>query len=277
MDEPHCFIPVLCSAILALVSNLSMVIHIFKANYQTRYAGFTFKFIGISNATCSICMAFRVVITQASPPLPLVWVAATATVISLFLQLGFNVSLAFERHQIMRYAVRYQTKAAKEHLGKKISLVVFALSTSFGFFFSTLRFLFSNNIFIFIPLAVSRITAYILLCVLYIKLYFTIKSSNQTIVISLADQRGTSTCNNQVVIRRKKQLEHSRKFFFAITSTFFFLDLPITVAFFSIYNENPSCSSSKGMFSAIATSLSLLNMGFDSVWYFYMHRRPRKA
>lgn len=268
--DAYCFVPVLCAAILVIISNLSMVIHIFKANYQSKFAGFLFKFIGISNVASSVCMCAQAVLKQPRAPLPLKFIITTATMVSLLLQLGFNVSLAFERHQVIANAAKYHSINAKKHLGKKLSLVVFAVSMGLGIFFTTLKFHFKSILFLFIPVGVSRIIGYIILCVLYTKLYFAIKSSNKVLTNSSAEQGEPSTCSNAVIKRRKRQLEHSKKFFIGITSTFLVLNLPVTVAFFSIKDESLSCISKGGIISLISIALSQFNMAFDTFWYFYM-------
>ena len=273
----YCYFFILCFVVLAVVTNVIMVIHIFKNGGSANRAGFMFKFIAISNATYSICLCFHAVETNATRdvPLTLAFVVSAATGTSFYLQLGFNLSLAFERYQIIANAVRYHTAEAKNRLERRLSIAVFTFSFIMGLNFSSLRFLLKNLSFFTVPMAVSRIVGNISLCVLYFKLYLTMKSNNQSIAATSAEKDVPPTSNNELMTRRMKHLEHSKRFFIGITSTFFILNLPLMIVFF-ITSEAPPCNTLKGILSILSVCLSIFNMVFDPIWYFYMDRRSKR-
>ena len=81
--------------------------------------------------------------------------------------------------------------------------------------------------------------------------------------------------NNEMIARRKKQLEHAKRFFIGITSSYFVLNLPTMITFFLI-EESPVCNTIKGILFTASNVLSLFNMLFDTMWYFYMDRRAKR-
>ena len=253
-----------------------MVIRIFKAKNSSFGAGLMFKLIGISNVACCICLSIRWVPKSTSMPHPLLWILLAATMTAYFLQLGFNVSLAALRYQVVTNAIGYFSSEARRRLEKKVSLAVIAVSVLLGVFCTTMRYVLNNLWFLSIPLAISRIIGYIILSVLYIKLYFAMKSNAESVSADSVEGDQPTTCNQSLVKIRRKQLEHSKKFFFGITSSFFVLNLP-TMALFFITNQFPNCTAWKGILSQIAIGLSCFNMMFDSVWYFYMDRQSTRS
>ena len=253
-----------------------MVGHIFKGSNVPCGAGLMFKLIGISNVACSIFVCFQAVMTDLTTSTVLVGINSFATIASFLLQLGFNVSLAFERLQVIRYPMKYHTAEAKRGLEKMLCLIVLVLSLILGASCSALRFILNNILITSISLAASRIAGYIILCILYCILYSVMKAHNQAIANTSAEQCKTSTSNREAIIKRRKQLEHSKKFFIGITSSFFILNLPAMAIFF-ITDEYPSCNTVKGILCSVSIGLSLFNMMFDSAWYFYMHRRSTRV
>ena len=252
-----------------------MVIHIFKTSNNSFGSGFMFKRIGISNAALSVSLCIASLSRVVDIPMPLVWFFSISTLISSFLQLGFNVSLAFERLQVIRNQMEYHSAEAKRKLQKKTSIVVLVASFIIGFACSLTRFVFNNIYLFFVPLSVSRVAGYIALCVIYIRLYFSLKYQNQAIASKSIEQGVPSTLSSKLAARREKQLEHSRKFFIGITSSFFVLNLPtMLMTFMSI--AFPPCHTLQGIYVTISICLSLFNMVFDVLLYTYMHRRSRR-
>ena len=235
-----------------------------------------FKYIGMCNVSFGIFAFIYSIVETVSAPLSIQWFTSTATVVSNFLHLGFNVSLAFERLQVIKHPMEYISVGAKNKLEKKLLLIVITSSLIIGFSCSTLRYVFSNVLIQSIPVAASRIIAYITLCVLYVKLYFAMKEHNQAVrPQSNETEQPTNNNNNEMIARRKKQLEHAKRFFIGITSSYFVLNLPTMIMFFLI-EESPVCNTIKGILFTASNALSLFNMLFDTMWYFYMDRRAKR-
>ena len=251
-----------------------MVIHIFKANNSSFRGGLMFKLIGMSNVACGSFFLMRGMATKLNMASSVLLILSTAIAISYFLQLGFNLSLAFERYKVAAHAIEYFTSDAKRKLEKKLSRVVLAISLSLGAVCATMRVLLHKVWFLSIPIAISRIVGYLLLCILYAKLYASIKSQNQVFAAGSSEQGMPPIGNKEMSIRRRKQLEHSRKFFIGITSSFFVLNLP-TIATFFIIDQFPTCATWQGILVHISSGMFSFNMIFDSLWYFYMYRRSR--
>ena len=276
MDPYICIYPLIITVILVIITNVLMVVHIFKANNSSLGAGFTFKLIGISNVACGIFTCIHGLVTRLAATTFPVWINSFCTITSFLLQLGFNVSLAFQRLQVIRNPVRYHSKEAKKSLEKKLCLIVFVVSLILGASCTALRFLFDNILIMTILLAASRAIGYFIMCILYCKLYFAMKSHNQVMAERSGEQGEASTSNSEVIRKRREQLEHSKKFFIGITSSFFVLNLP-TMGTFVTTDEYPTCSTIQGALSIASLGFSFINMIFDSAWYYYMHRRSTRA
>ena len=273
MAEYYCLPPLLILLIVAVLLNLIMIRHIYKTNHSSSVAGFMFKFVAISNVASGTFISMRAIVKTTSKVLPLLWCTSTAVIISVCLQLGANVSLAFERLQVIKHAVKYRTVEAKKGLQRKLSLAVWMFSLLIGFTCTTLRFYFNSLIFISFPLATSRVTGYIALCIIYYKLFYAMKTQNQAIAPSLQDAGQQS---NSEVIRRRRQVDHARKFFIGITTSFFVLNIPSIAICFTI-EEFPYCKAVRGILSVISGNLSTMNMIFDVIWYFYMNWSSKKS
>ena len=262
-------------SILEVITNVCMVIHNYREN-NSFGAGFLFKLIGICNAACGICLCTQAIAISANAIPPLPWVLSMITSTVFFLQLGFNVSLAFERYKVVINAADYCSSNAKRKLEKKLALAVFTIALLLSILIAIVRYLYSNVLIQSVPFAATRIIGYILFCVLYGKLFFTMRSQSQAIAPSSVEQGLPTAISQKSITRRRRQLEHSKRFFIGITSSYFILNLPIMVAFF-IIDENPNCHTFKGIFSLLSIGLSVINMIFDSVWYFYMAKRSRRS
>ena len=276
MDKYYCILPIAILISLVIVANLIMIRHIYKSNNASHGAGFMFKFVGISNVAFAIFTLIHSIVRTVVISVPIEWLASTAAVVSNFLHLGFNVSLAYERLQVIKHPMEYFSAEVKKKLEKKLLLIVCMSSMIIGCSCITLRYIFKNIMFQHIPLAASRIITYVTLCVLYTKLYYAMKEQNQAVAPQPNETEQPANSNNEMIARRKKQLEHSKRFFLGITSSFFVSNLPFMMTLFFI-EEWPACNTIKGIFFAISGALSLFNMLFDTIWYFYMDRRARKS
>ena len=273
--EVYCAIPLSVLTIVATIANLSMVIHSLKSNSSSFMVSLVFKLIGMSNVACSVCFFILWIAYLLNSKLHVLWVISVALTISMLLQLGFNLSLAFLRYQVVINPLDYFTSESKLLLEKKLCIAVFAGTLLLCFVCTMVRFLFSNVRFFTILIAISRIIGFILLCIFYVKLYFAMRSQNQAIAANIAEQGQSTTSNKELITRRKKQLRHTKRFFIGIITSFFVLNLPSMVMFF-IVNRSPKCKTLQGWFTIISTGLSCVNMVFDAIWYFYMERRSRR-
>ena len=273
-ENYSCFIAVSFFSILATISNIYMVKHIFSSNIQSFGAGFTFKFIGIANAVCAISISIHK-LEDVKELLPVFVTASIAVVLSHNCQLGFNISLAYERLRIIKHANKYHTKESKKRLEKKLMLCVTSLSVLLAVLSSTLRFIWDKAMYLLIPLAVSRILGYIILCILYIKVYYAMKSQDLTIAPDSARQGEPSTSSNEMNIKRRERLQHSKMFFIGITTSFLICNLPNMIVLFFVDNL-PLCNTLKGALVTASICLSSCGMVFDALWYFYMDRRSKR-
>ena len=249
--------------------------HITKANNPTLGAGFVFRRIGASNGAFSLLISVLSLTGIVKIPTALLGILSGLMNILFLLQLGFNVSLAFMRLKVVGNPLEYHTSEAKRNLEKKISIVVLTSSFILGFSCSLLRFLFQENLITYMLRSVSRVLACVLLCVFYVKLYFVMKSQSGNIAPATAEQGEPSCSNEEIAVKRKKQLAHSSKFFIGITTSFFVLNLPGMMSFY-IMEELQASDSLRSNFFVLSLCLSLLNMVFDAFWYFYMERRSRR-
>ena len=275
MIDP-CIILIPSLSTVAVVANVSMVIHIFKANNASFQVHLIFKLLGLSNVSCGICLILQWIANASSMSILIVWILSAALAISFFLQMAFNVSLAFVRYQFVINALDYFTSQSKRRLEKKLSIAVFTSALVLGIICAIMRILINNIQLIAIPIAISRTIGYILLCIFYIKLYFAMKSQNQAVVARSAGEGQPKTNNHEVIAKRKKNLQHAKKFFTGIITSFFVLNIPSIIALF-MATQFPNCKTWQGLFHAISIGLTCVNMVFDSIWYFYMERRSRRS
>ena len=273
MEGYYCLPPLLILLLVAVLLNVIMTKHIYKTNNSSSGAGFMFKFVAISNIVSGTFTSISAIVKATSKVPSLLWFTSTSVVISICLQMGANVSLAFERVQVVKHAVKYRTVEAKKGLQRKLSLAILMFSLLIGFSSTTLRFYFNNRLFMMFPLTASRISGYIALCVLYYKLFRAMKTQNQAIAPSLQD---AGQQNNAVMVRRRKQVEHARKFFIGITASFFVLNIP-SMATYSSIEEFPYCKTVKEALSMMSNGFPTINMIFDVIWYFYMHWNSRRS
>ena len=271
----YCSLSIAAISILTAAPNIYMVTQIYKNEDQSIGAGRMFTLIGVSNVACALVMCIQAFMTV-NTPFPVICFVSTCTIVSFLHQLGFNVSMAYERLQVVKNGLAYHTSDAKKQLERKLSIRVFVLSMLIGILSSTLRFTLGNVIFLAIPLATTRILGYIALCIIYVKLYFAIKAQNRTIAPTTVEQGPPSIRNNDVIARRQKRLKHTKMFFIGITSSFFISNLTTMITFLAI-DKTPVCNSVEGIVSTISVSLLLFGMAFDPMWYFYMKRRSTRS
>ena len=194
----HCSLSIAVIAILTAAPNVYMVMQIYKHENQSIGAGRMFTLIGVSNVVCALIMCIRAFLTD-NTPFPVTCFFATCTVVSFLHQLGFNVSLAYERLQVVKHGLTYHTSDAKKQLERKLSIRVFVLSMVIGISSSTLRCTMGNVMLLIIPLSITRIFGYIALCVIYVKLYFAMKSKNQAIAPMNAEESQPSTIDIKII------------------------------------------------------------------------------
>ena len=271
----YCFLSIATISILIAAPNIYMVTQSYKDENHSIGAGRMFTLIGVSNVASALIMCIQAFLTVHTP-YSVIAIVATCTSVSFLHQLGFNVSLAYQRLQVIKHGFAYHTSDAKKQLERKLSICVFILSMIIGISSSTLRFTLGNVMFLAIPMATTRILGYIALCVIYFKLYFAIKSQNETIAQISVEQHQPPTIDNKMTTRRQKRLENAKMFFIGITSSFFISNLPTMITFLTI-RKNPPCNTLEGIVSTTSVNLSLIGMGFDAVWYFYMKRRSARS
>ena len=204
----QCTIPLIVLTIVATATNVSMVIHIFKTSTSLFGPGFMFKLIGISNAACGTFFIIQGMANNLRMASSVALILSTAITITCFLQLGFNVSLAFERYQISVHTMEYFASDAKRKLEIKLSIAVLAFSLLLGILCAALSVLFHRLWYMSIPIAISRIIGYVLLCILYVKLYVSIRSQNLAVTACSAEEALPPIANEEVTTRRRKQLQH---------------------------------------------------------------------
>ena len=270
----NCFFVMSCFSMLVLLSNIYMVVHISRPKNPSFGAGLLFRLIGLSNSACGIVLIINIYIKM-NKLIVVFSYTQTVLVVSFLFQLGFNVSLAFERLQVVKNGIEYHTSAAKRRLEKKLALCVVSLSLLIGILCFSLRVIFNNLKFLLIPFAFSRILGYSILCMLYVKLFFAMRSQNQAIAPTNPQHGEPSITNNEMIKRRRKRLQHSKMFFIGITSSFIVCYLPIMLVTI-ILGDLPDCNSVNGILVTTAVCFSLAGMVFDSIWYFYMNRRSRR-
>ena len=270
----NCFLVMSCFSMLVPLSNIYMVVHISRANNPSFGAGLLFKLIGLSNSVCGVVLTITTYMKMNKSILVFPYIQAILMVSFLF-QLGFNISLAFERLQVVKHGIEYFTSQAKRRLEKKLTLCVISLSMLIGILCFSLRAIFNNLKFLLIPFAVSRILGYSMLCMLYTKLFFAMRSQNQAIAPTNPQHGEPSITNNEMITIRRKRLHHSKMFFIGIASSFLVCYLPIMLVT-TIESELPACNSVNGILVTTALCFSFAGMVFDSIWYFYMNRRSRR-
>lgn len=275
MAEYLCFIPVLVLAIFTAVSNLAMVIHVFKGKNSSPAARLLFKLIGISNLAYGMLVSIQSGIRSVPASKFLLWFLWSALLVFYFLHMGFNVALAFERLAVVSSPFFYCTHEAKKALEKKLCFVVSILCMILSFIFITLKFALESFLPLSISMSATRIMGYVILCVLYYKLFRAMKTENTAVYGNSTDRNDhASNRNKDMILRRRRQLLHSRKFFIGITSSFALFNLPTMVTFLIVHHQ-AACDTEEGIAGITSICFVMFNSIFDTLWYFHMNRRSR--
>lgn len=275
-----CILPLMLSSVIAMLVNISMVVHILTRKKRRRDAvGWLITLIGISNIFSAMSYPMKAVTSRVVPHNSMVWATTTIMTVAMLAQIGFNIALAFERLQAAMKPLQYHIAANRRSLERRLTILVASVSMILAVASSTIGAVMNEDKVVFTTLSTSHIVRYILLTCIYYRLFMKMKMQNG--VLSRMGRQTRSTClsvrRGIFEERRNRQLSQYKNLFIGITTSYFILTLPMVVVLLVI-KEMQSCDENGAALIAAVASLTLanFNMVFDASWYFYIVKRSSR-
>ena len=264
-----CGIPVGVFSVIAVFSNITMIIFVFKRDGTKRGFYIILLCIGLINAVTSAPMTAFLFISEnfLDNDMKDKTIASTFLVSLHFFQLHLNLALAYDRYLAVSEPIEHRTavlmKKSKRYLitGAACVLVISAI----------IAYLSANYLYLKLPIVAvgcARFITFLSLTVIYYKLVRSYKKS-QAITESFNTTSTVQTAAHRV---REMNERHMTYKCVGITLSFVILNLPLAVASI-FFPETELCSTQGGIIMFTCLTLDAFNRAIDPIWYFYMDRR----
>ena len=266
-----CLIPSLFATTAGLISNIAMVIYIYKTYGFSRSSYFLFGTLAISNIVFSISFLSRGALENAIMNKSMM---AEVTAISLllttsFMQIMVNIALTYDRYYATVFPLAYRENPTITRWKKALlagAFICFVVSCSLGYFSVAYKL----GLALSITILITRVTTAVVLAFLYYKIFRTYRSSR--VGVSNDDDTSSRRQPAQGDAIRQRNEKHLLKMCLGITASFALLNIPASIlALFQ--DQGANCDSLYGKMFAAFMVLVKLNMVFDSFWYFFMEKR----
>ena len=274
-----CAIHIAVLDIVSVIANFSMIIHIWRTRNNARKVDFLFAALGLSNFALSVFIIFRVVVTSL-----LTFNDTRTSTIEAFIyglygvlstqNLSLNAGIAYSRFCSVSQPMRYSTGQERSRLQKKLLLIITVISTVFGVAIGLATGIAQSRVVRNWIEASSRFLTYILLCMIYGKIFWKVKVHNQ----SMINPTGIGSEEENSTFRQAK-LNHERyltRLFLGITISFFVFNLPMMIIG-TIIPSVHGCDTVEGKLLTFAVTFVITGMVFDPFWYFFLWRRIRMS
>ena len=264
--------------IASTIANLAMVFHIWKNRKTSKKIDLLFAALGLSNFSFTIYMIVRFVTVRL--------IAFNDTKTSLFeavsfglytilsdLHLSLNVAIAYSRFCAVAQPRKYSEEKERSRLLKRLIAITVVGSLTLGM---------ANGIvlgFVQIRLvrnwieAASRFITYVLLCIIYVKIFRKVKAHNQSVANAVSTEGQVET--NSISERHQNHEKYLMKLFLGITISFLVFNLPIMI----IGPLTPiatGCDLMEGKLITSAFTFFIVGKAFDPMWYFFLWKRSNR-
>ena len=264
--------------IASTIANLAMVVHIWKNRKTSKKIDVLFAALGLSNFSFTVFMIVRLFKVSL--------IAFNDTRTSLFdavffglytilsdLNLSLNVAIAYSRFCAVAQPRKYSEDEERSRLQRRLIAITVVGSLALGI---------ANGVvlgFVGIRLvrnwieAASRFITYVLLCIIYVKIFRKIKAHNQSVANAVSTEGQVE--NNSISERHQNHEKYLMKLFLGITISFLVFNLPIMI----IGPLTPiatGCDLMEGKMLTSALTFFIVGKAFDPIWYFFLWRRSNR-
>ena len=255
-----------------------MIIHIWKTRKNPRKTDLLFAALGLSNFSVSAYMIFRAfmisllklnekVITHVETVLYGLYAILSNTNLTL------NVAIAYNRFCVVSEPMRYSDEKERSRLQKRFIVIVLVTSVVSGVTTGVVIGVVNSRIVRNWIEAVSRFLAYVLLCIIYVKIFRKVKAHNQSVKTTIST--GKEGEDRKLSDGKKRHEKYLMKLFLGITISFFIFNLPVMIIG-PQFDEIRGCESIQGKLLIAAVTSVILGITFDPLWYFFLWRRIKK-
>ena len=266
-----CGMPVGAFSVLAVFSNIAMVIFVIKFNHTKGGFYIILLCIGFINAVTSVPMSAFLFISQnfLDDDVKDRTIANAFLVALHFLQLHVNLALAYDRYLAVSEPLQHRSAFLMRKTKRYLIIgAVCVLAVS-----GIMAYLSANYLYLKLPIVgvgCARFITFFSLTVIYYKLLRSYKKS-QSNTESFNATSSVQTAAQKVRATKEKHMTYKCV---GITLSFVVLNLPLAVAS-TFFPETESCSTRGGIIMFICLTLDAFNRAIDPIWYFYMERRER--
>ena len=261
--------------VVSIIANFSMIVHIWKTRNNARKVDFIFAALGLSNFGLSVFIMFRALVTSL-----LRFNDASTSPIQAFLyglygvlssqNLLLNVGIAYSRLCSVSQPNEYSSGKNRSRLQKKLVLFTSVVSNVLGVATGLATGFVQSRIVRNWIDASLRFLAYLLLCIIYGKIFWKVRVHNRSMVnpAGIGNEEGNSTTC-------QARLEHEKylaKLFFGITVSFLIFNMPVMIIG-TIFPAVPECGTVQGNLLTSAIVFTIIGMAFDPFWYFFLWGR----
>ena len=219
-------------AVIEVASTIAMVVHIWRKRKTSKKTDSLFAALGLSNFSLSaftIFRSFMLSLTTLNDTrtslLDAVLFGLHATLSNI--NLSLNVAIAYSRFCAVAEPMKYSEKKERSKLQRRLIAIIvvgsLALGIATGVALGFVRIRLVRN---WIE-AVSRFITYVLLCILYVKIFRAIKVHNQSVINAVST--GGQMENNSIYERHQNHEKYLMKLFLGITISFLVFNLPIMI------------------------------------------------
>ena len=269
----YCIIPIAIATLIALISNVKMVISIWKMHGCRQGSYLLFAKIGQSNAVFLVAILITGFLLNSDPSVSLRLVFGSLTLGFSLAQIFANIALACDRYYATHFPFQYRQNMTSK-IWMKPLLIGETASMIAGWGFGYLDVIIHAELILRKVLVTARLGAILVMAVLYYKVFKKFRSSRVNVSTNnnIASPRNPTEGDQGMGSRHEK---HLLKMCIGITATFAVLNLPFSIHG-AMFEEEKDCITFQGKLNASFLFLVQANMAFDPFWYFYMEKRRRQ-
>ena len=264
--------------VVSTIANLAMVVHIWKNRKTSKKTDMLFAALGLSNVSLTVFMIFRVfkvsliALNDTKTSLLDAVFFGLYTILS-DLNLSLNVAIAYSRFCAVAQPRKYSEDEERSRLQRRLIAITvvgsLALGIANGVVLGFVRIRLVRN---WIE-AVSRFITYVLLCIIYVKIFRKIKAHNQSVANAVSTEGQVE--NSSISKRHENHEKYLMKLFLGITISFLVFNLPIMI----IGPLTPiatGCDLMEGKLHTSALTFFIVGKAFDPMWYFFLWKRSNR-
>ena len=273
-----CVISIVSTECIAGLTNLAMIVHIFKTRNVKRKTDLLFAALGVSNFSMFFYMIVRATMTSLLTFHEKDTVLLDAVIYGWYgvltsINLTLNLAIAYNKLCAVSEPVRYSLEKERSRLQVKLIAIALSVSAVLGVTIGIVMAATRTRVFRNWIEAVSRFLTYLLLCVMYCIIFRKVKDHNQSVHGALSSRNMPG--NRHTKESREHHEDYLTKLFLGITISFLISNMPVTIVS-PAFDFIGSCDSVEGKLQISAAIFFILGTAFDPIWYFFLWKRAKK-